>query len=732
MTQIIWILRTKSFGGFAFRRFGILFLCFLFLFGNIYAVKLNSQEKAMGRKPPKTRIDEVVEIIHGQKVTDPYRWLEDAESEETKKWVEEQNEYTGFALENLPARQKIRERLEELFSIGHIGTPQLHKGRYFYTKREGKQNQPVLYMREDLNGKEKVLLDPNTLSQEGLVSLDWWYPSDDGKLLTYGLSKEGTEQSTLYIMNVETGEKLSDVITRTRYTDLSWKKDNTGFYYTRLPAAGTVPEGEEDYHRHIFYHLLGTDPEEDPKVFGEGRDMTEWSSISFSPDNQYLLLSTFMGWDKSDVYFQPLQCSPESVKQKGFVPVAVEKGALFSGQIVGENLYLHTNYEAPNYRLFRVDLKAPAMENWEELIPEGGSILEGVIVVGDWLVAQYMHNASSQLKIFSLSGEYLKDIELPTLGSVYGLNGEWDGSEILFGFHSYFIPPTIYHYDLKADKPTLIDQVKSDIDTSPYQVKQVWYESRDGTEISMFLVYRKGMKLNGENPTLLTGYGGFNNALTPSFQRNTFLWLESGGVFAVPNLRGGSEYGEEWHKEGMLGNKQNTFDDFIAAAEWLISNGYTNPAKLAIKGGSNGGLLVGAAMTQRPDLFRAVVCANPLLDMVRYHNFLIAKFWIPEYGSPEDSVQFQWLYAYSPYHRVRDEAPYPATLLMTADSDTRVDPMHALKMTARLQVSTSSDAPIFLRFDTKAGHAGTPLSKVIDEYTDIWSFIFWQLGVSYH
>ncbi len=713
------------------RDYLVLFFGLIFLFANICVDELNSQEGIVVKKPPKTRVDNVVEEIFGQKVEDPYRWLEDTESEETDKWVDEQNQYTRSALDSLPVRQKIRERLEELFSIGYIGAPQVHKGRYFYTKREGKQNQLVLYVREGIKGKEKVLIDPNILSQEGLVSLDWWYPSDDGGLLAYGLSKEGTEQSTLYIMNVKTGEKLPDVITRTRYTALSWKKDNTGFYYSRLPAPGTVPEGEENYHRHIFYHVLGTDPEDDPRIFGEGRDMTEWSSISFSSDDQHLMLSTFMGWDKSDVYFQPLQCPPESAKHEGFIPVAVGKGALFSGEILGDNLYLHTNYEAPNYRLFRVNLKTPAMENWEELIPENKSVLEQVLVVGDRIIAKYMHNASSRLKIFSLSGEYLKDIELPTLGSVYGLNGEWDGSEVLFGFHSYFIPPTIYHYDLETDKLTLTDQVKSDIDTLSYEVKQVWYESKDGTKISMFLVHRKGIELDGENLTLLTGYGGFNNALTPSFQRNTFLWLENDGVFAVANLRGGSEYGEEWHKAGMLGNKQNTFDDFIAAAEWLISEGFTNPSKLVIRGGSNGGLLVGAAMTQRPDLFRAVVCWNPLLDMVRYHNFLIAKFWVPEYGSPEDSVQFQWLFAYSPYHRVVDGTPYPATMILTADSDTRVDPMHAKKMTARLQAATSSDAPILLRFDTKSGHAGTPLSKTIDEYTDTWSFIFWQLGITY-
>ncbi len=700
---------------------------FLILFyGAICITKSIAREEMVLKKPPKTRADNVIEIIHGQKVEDPYRWLEDAKSEEVQKWVSEQNQYTRSILDRLPARDKIRTRLEELFAISYIGAPQVHKGRYFYTKREGMQNQPVLYVREGINGKEKVLLDPNTLSQEGLVSLDWWFPSDDGKLLAYGLSRRGTEQSTLYLMNVETGEKLPDVITRTRYTSLSWRKDNSGFYYTRYPAVGTVPPGEENYHQHLFYHTLGADPEKDPEIFGQGRNMTEMYSTSFSPDNRYLLLSVFKGWDRSDLYFCDLQ------SKNGFVPIVVGDSSIFSGQIVGENLYLHTNYEAPKYRLLKVNLKTPAKENWEELIPEGESMLEQVVVVGNWLVAKYMQNASSQLKIFSLSGKYLEDINLPTLGSVYGLNGEWDGSEVWFGFESYFIPPTIYRYDLKTSELTMIDQAKSDIDTLPYQVEQVWYSSRDGTKVSMFLVHGKKIKLDGNNPTLLTGYGGFNVSLTPRFQRNTFLWLENGGVLAVPNLRGGSEYGEKWHKGGMLQNKQNVFDDFIAAAEWLIDHGYTNPSKLAIKGGSNGGLLVGAAMTQRPDLFKAVVCGNPLLDMVRYHNFLIAKLWIPEYGSPEDSVQFQWLYAYSPYHQVKDGTPYPATLLMTADSDTRVDPMHAKKMTARLQAATSSDAPILLRFETETGHgAGTPLSKVIEEYTDIWSFIFWQVGVRY-
>lgn len=711
-----------------FVSFGLLILVLLVLAGVFLAkdfctAQSNQTEMKM-LKPPKTRVENVVEVIHGQKVEDPYRFLENGESEEVRKWVNEQNTYTRSILDQLPGRQGIKNRLEEFLSIGDIGTPQVSKGRYFYTKREGKQNQPVLYMRVGLQGKEEILLDPNSLSKEGLIVLDWWYPSDDGKLLAYGLSQEGNEQSTLHIMNVETGEILSDEIPRTRGCSLAWKKDKSGFYYTRYPKAGEVPEGEENYHRHAFYHQLGNKPDQDAEVFGEGRDLEEWCDVALSPDSRFLLVTVSQGWSRSEMYFRDFQNSDK------FVPIVEGIDAMFVGEIIGEHLYLYTNYKAPKYRLLKVDLTKPSMENWQELIPEEGSVLQGTKVIGEKILAQYMQNASSRLKMFSIEGEYLKDIELPALGSVYGLNGEWDGSEALFGYQSFFIPPTIYHYDLKTDKLSLYDRVNADIDTSLYEVKQVWYPSKDGTKISMFLVHKKGLKFNGNNPTVLTGYGGFNDNRTPTFQRSLFLWLESGGVYAVPNLRGGGEYGEEWHKAGMLENKQNVFDDFISAAEWLISEKYTSPSHLAIMGGSNGGLLMGAALTQRPDLFKAVVCGNPLLDMLRYQNFLIAKLWIPEYGSAEDSAQFKYLYQYSPYHRVKDGTSYPATLLFTAESDTRVDPMHALKMTARLQAATSADNPILLRFETKAGHGvGTPLSKLIDRYTDIWSFIYWQLGV---
>jgi prolyl oligopeptidase len=716
---------TKTLRIFFFSGFLLLVFAVVFWDWDSCTAQSNPQERKM-LKPPETRVENVVEMIHGQKVEDPYRWLENGESEEVHKWVNEQNAYTRFFLDQVPGRQRIENRMEELLSIGYITSPQVRKGRYFYEKREGKQNQPILYMRDGLAGKEKTHIDPNALDKEGLAVLDWWFPSDDGKLLAYGLSKEGSEQSTLYVVDIETGKVFSDEIPRTRGCTVAWEKDKSGFYYTRYPKAGEVPEGEENYYRHIFYHALGAKPNEDKKIFGEGRAMDDWPDVHLSPDNRFLLVTVSQGWSKSEMYVRDLLNSDK------FVPIVEGVEATFEGEIVGEYLYLHTNYEAPNYRVMRVDLKKPSLDNWQELIPEDKWILEAIRVIGNKIVAQYMQNASSRLKIFSLSGEYLKDIELPALGTVSGLNGEWDGSEALFGYESFFIPPTIYHYDLITDKLSLYDRVKADVDTSLYQVRQVWYQSKDKTKISMFLVHEKGLKLDGNNPTLLTGYGGFNSNATPSFYRNRFLWLESGGVLAVPNLRGGGEYGEAWHKAGMLEKKQNVFDDFITAAEWLISNNYTTPSKLVIYGGSNGGLLVGAVLTQRPDLFKVVLCGNPLLDMLRYQNFLIAKLWIPEYGTAEDPEQFKYLYEYSPYHRVQDQTPYPATFIMTSESDSRVDPMHAFKMTARLQAATSSTNPILLRFETKAGHgAGTPLSKVIDEYTDIWSFVYWQLGMKY-
>jgi prolyl oligopeptidase len=665
-----------------------------------------------------------VDTVHGQVIVDPYRWLEDGENPEVQKWTYEQNACTRFWLDRIPRREMIYKRLEELMSIGYLGTPVVRGDQIFYRKRKGTENQPVLHLKQGLKSRSQVVIDPNAWSEDGTVAMDWWVPSDDGRLIAYGVSEGGSEKSTLSIRDVSTGQDLSDVIPYTRYADIAWLKDNTGFYYTRYPAPGTVPPGEENYHQHVFFHKLGTSPDQDPLIFGEGRPMEEMPGVSISPDGQYLLLSLWQGWSKSEIYFKDLKDGRE------FTPVVKDMEGLFWGQILDHTLYLFTNYKAPHYHIYAVDLRQPEPENWKELIPETNAILQSFDIVGNHLAVEAMENAYSHVRIYTLDGELKTEIPLPTMGSVYGVNGEWDSDDLFFGFESFFLPLIVYHYNMKSGELEVFDQLITDLDFSGFEHKQVWYISKDGTKVSMFVVHKKGLELNGKNPTLLTGYGGFNSSMTPYFSEGEYFWLENGAVYAIPNLRGGGEYGEGWHQAGMFENKQNVFDDFISAAEWLIDQGYTNPGKLAISGASNGGLLVGAALTQRPDLFQAVVCRVPLLDMVRYHKFDIARLWIPEYGSAEAPDQFKYLYAYSPYHHVGKGTDYPAILLTAGTSDSRVNPLHARKMAALLQSCTSSDRPVLLRVETKAGHGqGKPFSKRIEENTDIYSFLLWQLGM---
>jgi prolyl oligopeptidase len=675
---------------------------------------------------PSTKKDNVVEKLHGVEVADPYRWLENADSPATKEWTEKQNALTRGVLDKLPGRDKIHDRLNTLLEIGTLGTPSPVKGKYFYTKRDGKQNQAILYVREGLDGKDRVLVDPNALAADGTVTLDWWFPSRDASLLAYGLSSNGNELSTLHVLDVKSGKELPDTIERTRACSLAWLPDSKGFYYTHYPKPGDVAKGEETYHRHVFFHQLGDDPAKDKEVWGKGRPKEDWPTVTLSPDGRWLFVTAQKGWARNEVFFKDRFTRVETE----FAPLVEKVEALFHVTARNDRFYVRTNHEAPRYRVFEVDPAKPGRKNWREIIPEGKDVLEGFAAVGDYLIGQYSDKATSHLTLFYPSGKPAYPVKLPPLGSVSGLGGEWDGSELFIGFQSFTVPMSVYRYDLKKLDSTLWGQVKADIDFDKYTVEQVTYQSKDKTPVTMFLAHKKGIEKDGSNPTLLTGYGGFNNALTPTFNASRFLFLERGGVFAIANLRGGSEYGEDWHKAGMLDKKQNVFDDFLAAAEWLIREKYTSKDKLAIQGGSNGGLLVGAALTQRPDLFKAVVCQVPLLDMVRYHKFLIARLWIAEYGSPDDAQQFKWLYAYSPYHHVKDGTAYPATLLMAAESDTRVDALHARKMAARLQAATSSDAPILLRIETKAGHgAGKPRAKVVEELTDVYSFLFWQLGM---
>jgi len=712
--------------------------------------------------PPKAKVEVVEYNIHGHKIADPYRWMEDSNSPATEEYVREQLAYTRSILDPLPGRAQIHERLKELLSIGTIGTPQIGGKYYFYTRREGSQNQPVLLVREGVHGKDRPLVDVNQMATDGTIALDWWFPSEDGKYVAYGTSTSGSGESTLRVVETASGKVLPDTLERTRFASVAWKKDNSGFYYSRHPKKGDVPPGEEVYHVKIFYHTLGSDPAKDPLIFGEGRKAEDVPQVQLADDDdRWLLITVFEGWAKSEMYLQDLK--------GGTAPVEITSGKnfLYNGEVFKGNLYILTNEDAPRFHAFVVDAANPKRENWKEIIPETDAVLESGAILDGKISAQYEKNASSLLKLFALDGKTVSDIPLPTIGSVTGIGGKWNRREAFFGFHSFTVPPSVYQVDL-ADaggrrdagatvgrvganleggeagvtgatvgstlKPSLWDKVDAPgINPAEYEVQQVWFTSKDGTKVPMFVFHKKGLELNGKNPTLLTGYGGFNISETPSFVPGRYVWLEHGGVVAVANLRGGAEFGEDWHRAGMLDKKQNVFDDFISAAEFLIADKITDKDHLAIQGGSNGGLLMGAAFTQRPDLFRAVVCQVPLLDMLRYQNFQIAKLWIPEYGTAEDPKQFEWLYAYSPYHHVKPGTEYPAIMFMTADTDTRVDPMHAKKMAALMQAEAangqSRERPILLRIEPKAGHgAGKPITKQIEEGTDIYSFLFWQLG----
>jgi prolyl oligopeptidase len=705
------------------------FVCPFVFFAVAMLAKDPSTNPPQVAGPPSAPRKPVEDLIQGHKIIDPYRWLENANSQETQKWVGEENAYTRKLLDPLPGRGQLHKRLSELLSISNISAPQIGGKYYFYTRREGAQNQPVLLVREAVHGPDRTLVDVNRLAADGTIALDWWQSSDDGKYVAYGTSPSGSEDSTLHIVETATGTLLNDTIPRTRAASIAWKLDDSGFFYTRYPQKGEVPEGQELYNRHVFYHALGDDPAKDVLIFGDGLGAEDWPDVQLSNDGRWLLITVEEGWTKTELYLQNLKA--------GTAPVLIteRKDFLYSGDIFNGTIFITTNEDAPRYRMFAVEASAPERKNWKEIIPQANAILRGETIVNGQLLTRYENNASSQLQLFSTDGRPLGDISLPSIGTVSEVGGKWDRKEVFFAFKSFTVPDCVYQIDLRTRATSLWDKVKAPgIDPEKYVVKQIWFTSKGGTRVPMFVFHKKGLPLSGRNPTLLTGYGGFNVSLTPDFFGYRYLWLEHGGVYAIANLRGGAEFGEDWHRAGMLGNKQNVFDDFIAAAQYLISENYTDKDHLSIRGGSNGGLLMGAALTQRPDLFRAVVCQVPLLDMLRYQNFQIAKLWVPEYGSSEDPEQFKWLYAYSPYHHVNPGTQYPAILFMTADSDSRVDPMHAKKMAALMQAEAangqSRERPILLRVDTKAGHgAGKPIAKEIEDWTDIYSFLFWQLGI---
>lgn len=695
----------------------------------------NSEGAGGGSNPadvPSAKVEVVVDDYHGHKISDPYRWLEDSKSTDTRQFADQQNALTRKTLDAVPGRDKMRARLEQLLTIGRVTAPHPAGPYYFYERREGTQNQPVVYIREGLRGKDRSLVDVNALAPDGTIALDWWYPSTDGKFLAYGTSPNGSEISTLRVIDTATGKLLPEEIGRTRAASLAWLPDNSGFYYTRYPRPGDVPAGQELYNRHVFFHALGGsgnhDGSKDPLVFGENLDPQHWPNVQLSKDGRWLLIHVDEGWTKSELLLKDIR-DPKGA----FLTITTGRNFLYQPQLAEKWLYITTNEDAPHYRVFRVEYAAAQRKNWKEVIPESkDTIDDSARLIGGRLFVPYFRNAASSLSIFNPEGRPIAQVPMPTLGSISSIGGRSDSSEAFFGFVSFAMPTTVYHVTLDG-KVSPWETVQSDIDPSKYEVKQLWFNSKDGARVPMFVVHKKGLVLNGRNPTVLSGYGGFNVGRTPSFNRNAMLLLlEHGGVYADAQLRGGNEFGEEWHRNGMLDKKQNTFNDFIGAAEHLIAQKYTDKGHLAIQGGSNGGLLMGAVFTQRPDLFRAVVCQVPLLDMLRYQKFQIAKLWIPEYGSAEDPKQFDWIYSYSPYHHVQRGTVYPAILFMTADSDTRVDPMHAMKMTALMQAQAGNgaDRPILLRLDTKAGHgAGKPIGKLLEDDTDFWSFVFWQLGI---
>lgn len=690
---------------------------FFALFLPTLAVFAQAPREAGAVAPPETQIRAVVDDYFGHKVTDNYRWLEDQNSPETRAWIDAENAYTDSLLSKVPGREAVKQQLAGFLKVDSMSFPSVRNGRYFFNKRRSGEDQAALYVRNGISGQDELLVDPLPMSPTHTTSVRLANGTLDGKVIAYYIQQGGEDEVTPHILDVDTKKELPDKFSRARYLGFSILPDKSGVYLTRATAEGP----------RVFFHKMGTDEAGDTEIFGKGYSPDKLIFSGISEDGHYLIIEVAYGSaaTKTELYVKDL------VKNGPVVTIVNDIEATFSGEIVGDKLYIRTNWKAPKYRLMEVDLKDPAREKWRELMPQSDAVLEEASFVGGRMALLTTKDVVSHLKIYDLHGKFLSEISPPALGSLSGLGGWWDSKEAFFSFNSFHVPATIYRYDIATGKKTIWFQANVPIQPDQYEVKQVWYPSKDGTKIPMFLAYAKGLKLDGANPTLLTGYGGFNAASTPEFSALAASWMAHGGVFALANLRGGGEFGEDWHHAGMLEKKQNVFDDFIAAAEWLIQNKYTRPERLAIRGGSNGGLLVGAAVTQRPELFGAVECRFPLLDMLRYQNFLVARYWVPEYGSSEDAKQFDYIYAYSPYHHVKAGEKYPAILFITGDADTRVSPLHARKMAALMQASTGSDKPVLLHYDTKAGHSGgTPVGKMVDDLTDELSFLMWQLKMT--
>ena len=676
---------------------------------------------------PATSCEDVTDTYFGDRIADPYRWLEEAQSPRVAGWTDAQNARTRAVLDALPQRKSFASRFRELLSVGLLGTPRPVAGRIFHLRREGAQAQAVLYVRDGIEGVDRPLVDPNELDRSGLVTIDWYYPSPDARLVAVGLSRGGTEMSTLHVRDVASGRDLGIAIPHTQRSQVAWAGE--GFYYVVHPQPGTVPPGDEHYHRRVRYHALSEGPRtgDDAMVFGEGRAKEDIVGVQTSPDGRWVLLSAYRGWVTNDLYLLDRE-HPE----RGLAVVVEGEDGLSSGQLDRDGIWIRTNLGAPNYRIVHAPFDRP--REWRDVIPEGEHSIEEFDLTRGHVLVHRLERATSRLALWRRDGRHERDVELPALGAVtpsipgLGISADAESDLACFAFQSFALSPRAYAVDAGTGRATLLVETAQPALRAPVVVDQTTYRSKDGTEIPMFLVHRADVRPTGDVPAVLTGYGGFNVARVPTYTAAAILWAERGGVFALANLRGGSEFGERWHRAGMLANKQNVFDDFHAGAEHLVASGWTRRERLGAFGGSNGGLLMGVAITQRPDLYGAIVCTVPLLDMLRYQHLLIARFWIAEYGSSEDPEQYRWLRAYSPYHNVREGERYPAVLFTTAEGDSRVDPMHARKMAALLQAHPGAEL-VLLRVDRDAGHGvGKPLSKQVDDLADIWSFLAWRLG----
>jgi len=675
---------------------------------------------------PQTTKSDQVDDYFGTKVADPYRWLENDTSAETALWVNAQNKVTNDYLAKIPFRDQIHKRISTLWNFPKLTVP-FKKGEWvIYQKNDGMQNQNVIYVQKGITGEPRILIDPNTLSTDGTVAIGDLSVSHDGKYIAYSINKAGSDWTELNVLDIASGKIMSDKIEWVKFSGASWQ--GNGFYYSRYdaPSKGKELSNRNEYHK-VYYHKLGTMQKEDKLVFENRNFPLRSYYASTTEDEHFLLLSESEGTSGNALYCQDLTTS--SMK---FVKLAAGFDNEYSVvDNIGDKLLVITNQDAPKKKLVLIDPKLPEVANWKVIIPEKEEVLENVILAGDQMFAQYMKDATSRIYAYNIEGKLIQELALPGLGTLAGFNAQKGDNTVFYGFTSFAFPTTIFTYDLSKKSTAEFFKPTLDFDASEYETKQVFYESKDKTKIPMFIVHKKGLKLDGNNPVLLYGYGGFNISLTPNFSVSRLIFLENGGVYCMPNLRGGGEYGEKWHEGGTKLNKQNVFDDFIAAAEYLIKEKYTSSEKLAISGGSNGGLLVGACMTQRPDLFKVCFPAVGVMDMLRYHKFTIGWAWASDYGTSDDSTHFRNLIGYSPLHTIKDNVCYPATLVTTADHDDRVVPAHSFKFAATLQEKQGCNNPVLIRIETKAGHgSGKPTSKVIDEMADMYSFLFYNMGIT--